>query len=90
MSTRTIIELNHDYIANVRTLGDLHELVRSLGMSEVTTRLNQNDGKPITWNGNHAIRVLGQRHHSEPEWAQEKHARRPADAKITTKEQDHG
>ena len=68
MSTRTIIELNHDYIGNVRTLGDLHELLRKLVSSEVTGDLNRNDGKPIVWNGNPAIRVLGQRHHSEPEW----------------------
>lgn len=70
MSTRTIIELNHDYIRNVRTLGDLHDLLQKLGMSDVTAALNRNGGKPIVWNGNHAIRILGQRHHSEPEWEQ--------------------
>jgi hypothetical protein len=68
MSTRTIIELNHDYIRSVRTLGDLHDLLQKLGLSEVTEALNRNGGKPTVWNGNHAIRVLGQRHHSEPEW----------------------
>jgi hypothetical protein len=76
MSTRTIIELNHDYIANVRTLGDLHDLLRQLGTSEVTGKLNRNDGKPFAWCGNHAIRILGQRHHSEPEWEQAPVARR--------------
>lgn len=71
MSTRTIIELNHDYIANARTLGDLHDLLRKLRSSEVTGELNRHGGKPFTWSGNHAIRILGQRHHSEPEWKQE-------------------
>lgn len=74
MSTRTIIELNHDYIRNMRTLGDLHDLLQKLGSSEVTGELNRSEGKPIVWNGNHAIRVLGQRHHSEPEWEQGKTA----------------
>lgn len=70
MSTRTIIEINHDYIRCERTFADLHELLQTLGSSEVTGMLNKNDGKPIVWNGNHAIRILGQRHHSEPEWEQ--------------------
>lgn len=72
MSTRTVIELNHDYIAGARTLGDLHDLLRQLGTSEVTGQLNQNAGRPVVWNDNPAIRVLGQRHHSEPEWEQPK------------------
>jgi hypothetical protein len=70
MSMRTIIELNHDYIANVRMLGDLHDLIRQLGLSEVTRALNQSARRPIVWSGNPGIRILGQRHHSEPEWEQ--------------------
>jgi hypothetical protein len=70
MSTRTIIEINHDYISSVRTLADMHDLLQRLPSSEVTGQLNRNEGKPVIWNGNPAIRILGQRHHSEPEWLQ--------------------
>ena len=72
VSTRTIIEINHDYIRNVRTLGDLHALIQALGSSEVTGQLNRNNGKPFAWQSNHGILILGQRHHSEPEWEQRK------------------
>lgn len=70
MSTRTIIELDHDFVASVRTLGDLHDLLRRLTSGEVTEELNRHKGQPFVWNHNRAIRVLGQRQQHEPEWKQ--------------------
>lgn len=63
MSTRTIIEINHDYHTD-ETLGELIAFWHQLGSSEVARRLNQSNGKPVYWGGC-GIRILGQRHHSE-------------------------
>jgi hypothetical protein len=63
MSTRTIIEINHDYLT-VNTLTALVDLFNLLGTSEATRLLNENDGVPVFWRGC-GIRILGQRHHSE-------------------------
>jgi hypothetical protein len=68
MSTRTVIEINHDYIGNLRMLGDLHALIRELAGSSVTGALNKHGRRYEYAPG---IRILGQRHHSEPEWKQE-------------------
>lgn len=66
MSTRTIIEINHDYLGS-RSVEQTEKLIVSLlyflrcgGWIEACK-----DYEP-------AIRVLGQRHHSEPEWKQER------------------
>jgi hemolysin activation/secretion protein len=63
MSTRTIIEINHDYL-NATTLETLLQLWHRLPSSDVATMLNAGDGKPVTWGGC-GIRILAQRHHSE-------------------------
>jgi hypothetical protein len=63
MSTRTIIEINHDYLTDVG-LATLINLWYTLHSSDVAGMLNQADGKPVNWKGC-GIRVLGQRHHSE-------------------------
>lgn len=59
MSTRTIIEINHDYIADLaKRPDDLAKWVKSLGhLSHV--ELAKFRGTP------YGIRFLGQRHHSE-------------------------
>lgn len=62
MSTRTVIEINHDYL---RQLGPEQwaELMTALASSSVTGQLNRAEGKPVNWTS--GLRVLGQRHHSE-------------------------
>jgi hypothetical protein len=57
MSTRTIIEINHDY------LRDLHD-ERVWDALEKYLRTGLPECKPLT----PMIRILGQRHHSDPEW----------------------
>ena len=57
MSTRTIIEINHDY---------LHDLTHEPDhMAEVLRALASCDLKRIARNAVPGVRVLGQRHHSE-------------------------
>ena len=63
MSTRTIIEINHDY-HTPETLDALLAFWQQLGSSEVARRLNESKGQPVYWQGS-GIRILGQRHHSE-------------------------
>jgi hypothetical protein len=62
VSTRTIVEINHDYL---RRLGPEQwaELMTALASSSVTGQLNRAEGKPVNWTT--GIRILGQRHHSE-------------------------
>lgn len=62
MSTRTIIEINHDHL-RPSDLAELTVLFDMLGSSAVTGLLNRNDGKAFNWSA--GIRILGQRHHSE-------------------------
>ena len=62
MSTRTIIEINHDHLTS-RELIELTDLFNTLGSSSVTGLLNKNGGKAFSWST--GVRVLGQRHHSE-------------------------
>lgn len=62
MSTRTIIEINHDHLRPAQ-LEELTDLFNTLGSSAVTGLLNKNDGKAFNWSA--GIRVLAQRHHSE-------------------------
>lgn len=62
MSTRTIIEINHDHL-RPSDLVELTDLFNTLGSSSVTGLLNRNDGKAFNWSP--GIRILGQRHHSE-------------------------
>ena len=64
MSTRTIIEINHDFIHDLRRNPErFMELLTALSSCDATAALNKNDGKPVNWCG--GIRLLGQRHHSE-------------------------
>lgn len=62
MSTRTIIEINHDYL---RTLQEhpamLDTLLRVLTGSEVTGRLNKDGGYEFC----PGVKVFAQRHHSD-------------------------
>jgi hypothetical protein len=62
MSTRTVIEINHDCL---RRLGPEQwaELMLALASSSVTGQLNRAEGKPVNWTT--GICILGQRHHSE-------------------------
>lgn len=62
MSTRTIIEINHDHLT-LHTASQLTYMLTALISSKVTGMLNENDGKPVDWST--GIRILGQRHHSE-------------------------
>lgn len=62
MSTRTIIEINHDHLTP-STCASLCSLVSQLGLSTITGELNRLDGEPINWGA--GVRILGQRHHSE-------------------------
>ncbi|MGP1685310.1 MAG: hypothetical protein ACTS8S_23540 [Giesbergeria sp.] len=62
MSTRTVIEINHDYL---RHLGPQQwaDLMTALASSSVTGQLNRAEGKPVNWTT--GLRILGQRHHSD-------------------------
>lgn len=60
MSTRTIIEINHDHL-DVRTAWSLVDLVRWLGHRPISELTHAYDP---------GVRILGQRHHSDPEWKQ--------------------
>ncbi len=62
MSTRTIIEINHDHLTP-DTCAALCKLVASLGSSHITGALNRADRAPINWSA--GVRLLTQRHHSE-------------------------
>lgn len=62
MSTRTVIEINHDYLRTLNAEA-WAELMTALASSSVTGQLNRAEGKPVNWKG--GIRILGQRHHSE-------------------------
>lgn len=62
MSTRTIIEINHDYLGNMK-LTDVVDLLLGLRGSGVTGELNKSNGAPVNWCP--GVRVLAQRHHSE-------------------------
>jgi len=57
MSTRTIVEINHD---NLRDLLDA-ELMRCIYMALKTSQASVGDG----FGGYHNFRVLAQHHHSE-------------------------
>lgn len=63
MSTRTIIEINHDYLSDLfedRTF--LRDFVQWLSLADIDR------AKAVGLSV--GIRILGQRHHSEPEWKQ--------------------
>ena len=69
MSTRTIIEINHDHISSGgrhSMIEDLAALLLDLCGSSVTGELNKRG--PYEYES--GIRILGQRHHSDPEWRQ--------------------
>lgn len=68
MSTRTIIEINHDCLHLLGHSHALYSLLADLAMSNIPAILNK-EGPFEYANG---IRILGQRHHSEPEWVQGK------------------
>lgn len=63
MSTRTIIEINHDYLGRPLLASNLIELLKLLGSSDITTELNRAGGNPVAWGS--GVRILGQRHHSD-------------------------
>jgi hypothetical protein len=70
VSTRTIIEINHDYLHTLRDRPDLLEtLLRELSGSSIPAALNKHGRRYEYAPG---IQILGQRHHSEPEWKQER------------------
>jgi hypothetical protein len=62
VSTRTIIEINHDRLSDLQGYdGYIATLLRALGMSEVTGHLNARGAYDFC----PGIRILAQRHHSE-------------------------
>jgi hypothetical protein len=62
MSTRTIIEINHDHIRRLeKDPAYLKALMQQLGMSGVTEGLNKHGPHDFCA----GVRILGQRHHSE-------------------------
>lgn len=62
MSTRTVIEINHDYLSNLEKYPEQFlDMLKALRGSSITGELN-NGLTPIVADG---VRVLGQRHHSE-------------------------
>jgi len=68
MSTRTIIEINHDYLHLLLERPELVlTLLRELGGSSIPVSLNEY-GRRYEYAA--GIRILGQRHHSDPEWKQ--------------------
>jgi hypothetical protein len=67
MSTRTIIEINHDHLSRLLK-ADWGDLVLALSCCEFNPALNR--GETPEWPKCKGVRILGQRHHSEPEWVQ--------------------
>lgn len=65
MSTRTIIEINHDHLGELRRDG--YPLARLLAVLAACDTANPEEQQLLRQSG---IRILGQRHHSEPEWEQ--------------------
>jgi hypothetical protein len=66
VSTRTIIEINHDYLRTLREHPALFDtFLRELASSSITGELNKHGGRYEYAPG---IYVLGQRHHTDPEW----------------------
>lgn len=61
MSTRTIIEINHDYLSDI-SLSDMADLLMTLRGSHITGELNRANGAPVNWLP--GVRILAQRHHS--------------------------
>lgn len=58
MSTRTIIEINHDYIARMKNNGHIsEELRRALSSGEARIWLDGDNVPGMRW--------IGERHHSE-------------------------
>ena len=66
MSTRTIIEINHDYLRELKPGGFREDLMPTL-LKRLGGGLDAGDREYLAA---HGIRILGQRHHSEPEWEQ--------------------
>lgn len=64
MSTRTIIEINHDYLGELSKDDDAYFKVL-LSMLRSGVGVNSDLGVP-------GVRIIGQRHHSDPEWEQAK------------------
>lgn len=62
MSTRTIIELNHDYAHSLREM-DMELLMRRILTTSLTGALNKARGRPVDLVP--GMRVMAQRHHSE-------------------------
>ena len=65
MSTRTIIEINHDHLGELRR--DIYPLARLLAVLAACDTANEAERQLLRGWG---IRILGQRHHSEPDWVQ--------------------
>ena len=62
MSTRTVIEINHDYLTEMEHDPEhFFDLLKQLRGSAITGKLNKGE----TPNVGPGLRVLGQRHHSE-------------------------
>jgi hypothetical protein len=62
MSTRTIIEINHDYLADLSKDDDGHFKVL---LSMLRSGVGANEKHWNTDLGLPGVRILGQRHHSE-------------------------
>ncbi len=62
MSTRTVIEINHDYLTEMEHDPEhFADLLRQLRGSSITGKLNKGETPSV----GPGLRVLGQRHHSE-------------------------
>ena len=62
MSTRTVIEINHDYLQDLEQHPEYWEaLIRGLRSCGFNAALNEGD----TPSAAPGVRVLGQRHHSQ-------------------------
>lgn len=65
MSTRTIIELNHDYTSEIAVTPTLHKMLADY-------MRNPSNLAELFEHAGNAIKVIGCRHHSEPEWRQQR------------------
>ncbi|MDR8394993.1 hypothetical protein NE850_01470 [Paraburkholderia sp. USG1] len=65
MSTRTILEINHDRLGHLQTHPEIFaEILSELGMSTHGAALNEANERGCALDIGHGVRIILQRHHT--------------------------